>query len=617
MAIFDFFSTAQNFALNHIDNKIGLYALIGIVVMFIIYLIRPKPLHKTIPSLIFLVKDKGKSKKESFFQKLIRDLLLIFHFLLIASLAVAAMQPFFYSEKDISKEHTVLVIDTSASMNADDLFNKAITKSKSYLEGKTSIILVDNEPFVLLDGGKEEEAFEIINKIKPSHGLSGIGNSILAAGDLLSGEKGRVVVISDFVNTDSVEPLIAKKTLEAKGTYVEFVDLNMGNANNIGIVNADLSEKESKITIHNFNEKSVKFDVDLNGDKKSVSISPNMDEKITLINKEGDNKVKLLIKDDFELDNEIHILTPVKKKIKVLLITNEEKSFILPALTAYKIAWNSNVEVEIAAPPKMPPINHDVFIISKVDKGKLPSAAVDKIERLVKKEGAGLIVTGFEGLEKSKASKLLPVKLGKLVTGSTDVYNLQAINEVTNDLSFSKTDKYFQASLKKGGVALASGKDNATIIAVANVGGGKVAYYGIFDSESKFKFDVSYPIFWQQMIDYLISAENINNLNYRAGEKILFDDEMEVQTPTKKVKVGTIEFNEIGKYSLQGREVYVNLLSQKESSINFKLDSEKVEDYKAELGTEESKKRLITWFIYGILILLFLELLYVKVRGDL
>ena len=152
---------------------------------------------------------------------------------------------------------------------------------------------------------------------------------------------------------------------------------------------------------------------------------------------------------------------------------------------------------------------------------------------------------------------------------------------------------------------------------MANVGGGKVAYYGIFDSESKFKFDVSYPIFWQQMIDYLISAENINNLNYRAGEKILFDDEMEVQTPTKKVKVGTIEFNEIGKYSLQGREVYVNLLSQKESSINFKLDSEKVEDYKAELGTEESKKRLITWFIYGILILLFLELLYVKVRGDL
>ena len=51
MAIFDFFSTAQNFALNHIDNKIGLYALIGIVVMFIIYLIRPKPLHKTIPSI--------------------------------------------------------------------------------------------------------------------------------------------------------------------------------------------------------------------------------------------------------------------------------------------------------------------------------------------------------------------------------------------------------------------------------------------------------------------------------------------------------------------------------------------------------------------------------------
>ena len=92
---------------------------------------------------------------------------------------------------------------------------------------------------------------------------------------------------------------------------------------------------------------------------------------------------------------------------------------------------------------------------------------------------------------------------------------------------------------------------------------------------------------------------------------------MEVQTPTKKMKVATLSFNQIGKYNFQGRDVYVNLLSQKESSINFELDSEKAENYEAELGTEESKKRLIVWFIYGILILLFLELLYVKVRGDL
>ena len=59
---------------SYIDNPLGLYALIGLLILILIYLIRPKPIQKTIPSLIFLTKDKGKSKKESFFQKLLRGI---------------------------------------------------------------------------------------------------------------------------------------------------------------------------------------------------------------------------------------------------------------------------------------------------------------------------------------------------------------------------------------------------------------------------------------------------------------------------------------------------------------------------------------------------------------
>ena len=178
---------------SHIDNQLGLYALTGIFLLILIYLIRPKPLQKTIPSLLFLMKDTGKSKKESFFQKLLRDFLLIFHFLLVAILAVSAMQPFFLSNEDVSKDHTVLVIDTSASMNVADtslaggtLFDQAISKAKSYVDGKISIVIVDNDPLVLLNQGKEEEAVEILSSLKPTQSLSSIGNSILAAGDLLA-----------------------------------------------------------------------------------------------------------------------------------------------------------------------------------------------------------------------------------------------------------------------------------------------------------------------------------------------------------------------------------------------------------------------------------------------
>ncbi|MFH1439064.1 MAG: BatA domain-containing protein [Candidatus Woesearchaeota archaeon] len=610
--------------ISHIDNKLGLYALIGLFLLFLIYLIRPKSLKMTIPSLIFLMKDTGKSKKESFFEKLLRDFLLIFHFLLIAILAVSAMQPFYFSDKDVNKEHTVLVLDTSASMlahqesfGADNLFEQMKKEAKGYLGGKTSIVIVDNEPLVALKEGKEEEAVDIIDSLKPQSSLSTIGNSILAAGDLLAGEKGRVVVISDFISTDSVEPIIAKKTLEAKGVHVEFIGLNDGIKNNIGIVNAEFTEAESKVTIQNFNDRSVQFDFDINGEKQSLALMPNANKKISFKNKEGDNVVKLLIKDDLEIDNEIHIYTPVKKKLKVLFISNSKDSFIPAVLNAYKSSWNSEIEIDIAEPPKMPPIDHDLIIIGQVDKGKLVKGSIDQIDRLVNKKGYSLIITAFEGLNLMGLNDIMPVKIVGISEKPTEVFNLQTINEITNDISFAKTDRYFFVDLKEDAIPLANSKDNSTLIAIKERGNGYIAYYGIFDSNSKFKFDISYPLFWQQLIDYLINAENVNNLNYRVGEKLIFDDDVEITTPTKNLKESKISFNEIGKHTIKGRNVYVNLLSPKESNINHVLDSQTNGAYESDIVGTDVKKRMITYLIYAALAILFLELLYIKIRGDL
>jgi hypothetical protein len=611
--------------MTHIDNPIGLYALIGLLVLFLIYLIRPKPLQKTIPSLIFLTKDKGKSKKESFFQKLLRDFLLIFHFLLIAILAISVMQPFFFTDKDISKEHTVIVLDTSASMDTSEtsihgtsIFDKAVGKAKGYISDKTSIVIVDNEPLILLQAGKEEEAVEIFDSLEPKNSLSSIGNSILAAGDLLSGEKGRVVVISDMINTDSVEPIIAKKTLEAKGVHVELVILAESKKNNIGIVDLDISEKETKITVHNYNDVGQQFDVEINGVKKNIAILPDMDEKLIFENKEGENIAKLLIKDDFELDNEVHVYTPVKKKIRALLITNEAQSYILPALSAYGLTWDVEMEIETAEPPKMPRIDHDLIILGSVDANKLPSGAIDKIAKLVKDEGASFVIAGSPTLHQVNLKKLMPVELNSLANQPSEVFNLQSINEITGDLSFSKVDNYYKAKTKKGATALANTNDNSTIIAISDYGSGKVAYYGVFDTQSKFKFDISYPLFWQQLIDYMMGAENVNNINYEIGEKLVFDNDIQIITPqNKKLKQTYVQFDMIGEYTIKGRKAYVNLINERESNINYVTDSGKEKAYEEDIGVANIKKPLITYLIYAALAMLFIELLYIKVRGDL
>lgn len=617
------FGSALTFVKTHIDNQLGLYALIGLLLLILIYLIRPKPLQKTIPSLLFLMKDTGKSRKESFFEKLLRDFLLVFHFLLIAMLAISAMQPFFLTNKDVSKDHTVLVLDTSASMLVREgalggtLFDKMKSKAKANIVGKTSIVVVQNEPLVALNQGKEEEAIDIISRLEPSDSLSSIGNSILAAGDLLAGEKGKVVVISDFINTDSVEPIIAKKTLEAKGVYVEFVELGDAERNNIGITKAEITEKESNILVHNFNKNPVKLEIDINGDRRAIGILPNMNEKVSFPNKEGVNSVKLLLDDDFPLDNDIKIYIPVRKKVRVLLISNQEKSYLLPMLDAYKQIWNPNMEIELAEPPKMPPIDHDLIILGPVDAGKLPGGSIDKIKQLVEKKGASFVATGFDGLHKIDLGKLMPVELDSFNQEPVEVFNLQTLGEITEDISFSKTNKYYSAVNKKDAISIANTQQNSTIIAVSDLGNGKVAYYGIVDTDSKFKFDISYPLFWQQLIDYLMNSENINNINYKIGDKVMFDEDVEVTTPKKAGKMSSIEFNLVGEHIIKGRTVYVNLFNEQESNINHNLKSQAEDDFASELGNADVKKRLITYMVYACIILLFLELLYIKVRGDL
>ena len=216
------------------------------------------------------------------------------------------------------------------------------------------------------------------------------------------------------------------------------------------------------------------------------------------------------------------------------LITNEKQSYILPALSAYGLTWDVDMDIETAEPPKMPRIDHDLIILGSVDADKLPSGAIDKIGKLVKDKGASFIIAGSPTLNKVKLKKLIPVNLGSLANNPTDVFNLQTINEITNDLSFSKTNNYYKASPKKGTTVLANAQDNSTVIAISDYGNGKITYYGIFDTQSKFKFDISYPLFWQQLIDYMMGAENVNNINYRVGDKLVFDNDVQIITPNNK-----------------------------------------------------------------------------------
>lgn len=613
-------SFATTNIMSNIANNLGLYFFLALIPLIILYLIRPKPKQKTIPSLMFLIKQFQKTTRYSFLRTFLREFLFLVHILLLILLAIAATHPFYETEEAVDAEFSVLIIDNSASANVEEddttRFERTIDAAFDAIEGEeVSIILSQTQPVVVLDSGKKSEAIDIINRIEPSSTLSAIGTSMLAAGNLLQEKKGKVVVISDFIHTDSVDPDVAKKSLEAKGHAVEFIDIKE-HGENVGIVDVEISDDETKFSVQNFHNESKNVKMTINGEAFNIDIEAEDLERVIFTHSPGLNTVKLLASDDFEDDNTLYVSIPQEISKDILFLSNNEENYILPMLEAYHEAWNEFVEVESGTPPIIPVIDHDIYILSELDEDKLPKAVVKQILKDVE-EGDTLIVGMQEDLEDFSYEDELPVNLGNIKEEEVLIFNTNVLSEVTSQISFGKTGSYLRADAEEGATVLAKTETDEPIIVMGNYGEGKVIYYGILDSNSTFHYDISYPLFWQQLIDYIIGKDAVEDLNYKIGDIVLFDNEITVTTPSEEeIKTAELEFTETGVYEYMDKEVAVNLLSKIESQINFDEKDIFGQDIGLDSSQVKTKKSLTMYFIIAFLVFLFLELLYIKVRGD-
>ncbi|MBI5002947.1 BatA domain-containing protein [Candidatus Woesearchaeota archaeon] len=607
--------------LSYADNLAGAWLFAGLIFFILMYLIKPKPNERVIPSLMFLHREMHTQKSASFFQRFLRDLLIFFHLFILLLMAVAAMHPYYNTTADVAAEYTVLVIDNSASMATSggltSRLSSAISEAKDHLEGKVSIILAQNAPYVVLQEGDREDALDVVNYIPQSSALSAIGSSILAADDLLGEHKGKVVVISDFINTDPLDPYIAKESLEAKGHRVEFISLRE-EADNVGIVDMESVDEETIVTLQNYNDDTASVTVTINGKEYDLDIAANWQEKLTFEHVSSLNNITLETGDDFDLDNHVLLSVPQRKETSILVITNNEQSYVYPVLEAYAEVWNDEATVEKGEPPVMPVVDHDVIVISDVTTDSLPSSVISRIKEAVA-DGSTLIVTAQDDLEDLDLDDILPVTFADepVRNQRVDVAMANVLTAVTDGVSITTLDKYMAATAKENTVTLAATPDAVPILAIGSYGEGTVVYYGIFETNSTFKYDVSYPLFWLQLVDYVIGKDTIETLNYRIGEKVVFDNEIPVRTPSgKQDDMESIEFDEVGIYQYKDKQVAVNLLNKVESNVDYV--NEEFESALIEAETEKvtSKQPLTKALIIIMLIVLFLELIYVKMRGD-
>ena len=603
------------------ENMWGLYAFSALIPLIIVYLIKPKPIEKIIPSLMFIIREKKLTKKQSFLRKFVHNLLFYIQFLALCGLALAIASPFIVIPFTTSSENMVIVIDGSASMQtaygAGTRFDAALTKAKENLDGKISIILAESSPTALVTKGTKEDALSVLGELKPKSTTSNVGDALLMANDLLGTETGNVIVLSDFISTEGADIMVAKKRIETNGRSVEFVDLS-SDADNVGIIDLAISRATTKVKVKNYNKKTIETNLNIYKDNEKIqglplTIEEGSIEEVSFNTPEGNTKIELERKDDFMVDNSAYLSNPFKEKTKVLLVTNlKENDYVEAAIKA-----SPDFSLEKRSPPTVNPekLDHDVVIINEIDPTLLVPGDFDLISRYAK-NGGSVVIMAQNSLPSIDVSDLLPFSFGSKQK-STSICTA-AINRFTKQLSdcFTKSP-YFDVPQRNGTSVLAKTDSGLPVLILQEHGSGKVVYYGIFDRESDFKSTAEYPIFWSELVGFLSGNEDIANYNIKTGDLIPIAEQT-ISTPSRSTKGSQLYADETGFYSYSGKVVASNLLSEKESTVNA-INLLKSGKQNPNGSKEEQQKRKVNLdlIILGIIsLLLFLELLIVKYRGD-
>ena len=285
-------------------NTLGLIALASLIPFIILYLRKPRPLDRVIPSLMFILKGKKTSKQYDFLRKFLTNLLFFIQLLALVGLSLVIAQPFVKVNYDISLENTIVVLDASGSMQAYESgtrFDKAIKEAKKVLSGKNSIIIAENVPLIVLEDESDETASSILDNLKGKATTTNLGDAMLLAKDILQDRPGRIVVISDFDNVDGPDLLAVKKAISSEEVVINFVDVS-NDAENAGIVSMDVKKHSIRISVKNFNSVSKNIDLRLIKDGSviaesgSIEVLPNSIETFVFDDTPtGISKIELLL----------------------------------------------------------------------------------------------------------------------------------------------------------------------------------------------------------------------------------------------------------------------------------------------------------------------------------
>ena len=569
-----------------LENPSSLMLFAIILPIILLYLLKPKPRPFEIPSLMLLLPDMRKMNLRSLFKTLVRDPLLLIQLITISLLILSLANPYFSG--NVRSQHTVIVLDSSASMAARDVspdrFSQAVDIAREYVRNsdRVSLILAQNTPLVLLKEAQGRTALDMLSHLIPKATGTDMNSAMLLAAGLFGNDKAKLVVISDFSGQDIIQ---SRKIIEAKGIAVEYRQVGSGGSNT-GIVDTAIQGNDLKIYVKNYGDagRDIRINLINNDHLKTFNrtLKPGSREFIQIPNiSTGRTIVEIEPHDELRIDDTLYVSMPSSNRHRALLISDSVNK-----KAPVSVAFNSipSVEVDEISFDRAPrTFDYDIVVLHDYTRNSPLPGTMDDL-RIYVERGGTLVFVAERELQYMDTGNLLPVN----VSGVAKLSRFKVRNdELTKDIDLGISG-YMKAELREGAVELASGEEGP-VLAYLNTGKGKVVYLGIND-EGEFHLLPSYPVFWFNLLNFATSASTELN-----------------------VKTGTL-LHKTGFYKIDDKTIASNLLDEKESDISIK--GLEIEDNGREYGKNIEKTHIgVILSIIAILFITF-ELYYLKNRGD-
>jgi hypothetical protein len=589
---------------------LGLLALLGVVPLILLYLLRPEPVRRTLPTLRFLAENAGRNASNPIFDRLLRSLLLLIQLVALVALVGSLATPYMLVPESETVSETVVVLDTSASMAVRDgggtRFDAARSTARDELTSTTSVVTAGATADVVLRRGSSIDAQAALDEVRVSETPGDLRSAITTATSI-AGEDARILVLSDFADDSPWKDAV--REARARGLIVELRQFSGGGTENVGIVDRSFSGTNVTVTVKNYRDTTATRTVSLGGTSRRVELAAGDVATATLPVPPGGGRVTLSPSDNFPSDDVMFVAAPEDASIDVLVLTNDENTYLTTALSVVP-----EVSLTVDNPPAtVTSSSYDVIIYSNVDPDQLLNSNVDAGRDLLR-DGGGVAVQAQE--EEPNYGNLLLVRQQRI--GTTPTIGAVEDHEITSDITFPPPTEYVVGDLEDG-QSLVTASDGTSLVAVDERGDGRLVYYGFIEDQSAFKYNYQYPVFWKRTVFYLAGRSTLGELNQQTGATLVVGPNQTVETPDGESTGPEVQLSDAGFYRIGDERYAASLLSESESDVVAPpLEGENAPpDAPTRIEERLVPDALTEWAVLLALSATFVELAYLRSRGDL